>query len=138
MALNTQQRLVVENLLLQREALYARVYAIEQQINALLGDEYPFPEPPEPVAVGAPKAQKAKKKAKATTPAAPKLRPLEGPETAYRVQFQQASTQPPEVHVDRKSLQALLQSDTGLSMIAAIETLDAEGETVERIYEKEA
>ncbi|MBC2594127.1 hypothetical protein H5P28_07610 [Ruficoccus amylovorans] len=141
MALSPQQQIQLEHLLLQREAAYARVYALEVAVTEIFGDEFPFPASPEPVAASSQGRKKAPPKGKgastAARPTALKIRPLEPGESAYRVEFSQGNVRLKELHLDRKSLQALLQSEAGESSLQRIETVDADSKLLEVIYRRE-
>jgi len=125
MALTTQQRIRLQELLLQREALYARVHAIETQIHRTFGAEYPLPPP------GA-QNQKKKNPPRKTSP--PKIRPLADEETAYRIRFHEASATADEIHIDHKAIERLLQSPLAEEWIATIETLRADGKVAQRLF----
>jgi len=132
MALTTQQRIRLQELLLQREALYARVHAIETQIHRTFGAEYPLPPPP--VEVAAPGAQNQKKKNPPRKTSPPKIRPLADEETAYRIRFHEASATADEIHIDHKAIERLLQSPLAEEWIATIETLRADGKVAQRLF----
>ncbi|WP_309400359.1 hypothetical protein [Cerasicoccus maritimus] len=133
MALTTQQRIKLQELLLQREALYARIAQTEAQINEILGDEYPLPPPPVEVAqYGKPK--KAAKKKKPSKAAAIRLRALEGQETAYRICYQASANMADEAHEDRKAITSYLEAPMAAHLIERIETIDATGAALDSIF----
>ncbi len=134
MALTTQQRIRLQELLLQREALYARVSQIEARIHHIFGAEYPLPPPPVDVAPSGAQATKSKKPAPKAKLASPQLRALEPGETAYRVRFTEESGAADEIHQDKRSLAGFLDTPVGRQMIESIETLDAEGKPCERLW----
>ncbi|MGE9291273.1 MAG: hypothetical protein ACQKBT_09800 [Puniceicoccales bacterium] len=140
MDLNTQQRIELEHLLLQREGAYARVHHAEAEIAKIFGEEYPFPPPPVDVAVpGAirKKARTPQLSAAKRKKTVPKIRGLDGDESAYRITFMQEGSRIEEVHVDRKSIQGLFKTGAADRIVLSVETLSADGEVVERVYERD-
>ncbi len=127
----------VDRLLLAREAELARIHAIEGEIESILGQPYPFDPPPAGLPSLArrktrkrPAARKAKRASAAQ--AAPPVRPLRPGETAYRVTFTGADDTPHiETHYDAEALGAFLAALA--PAVLRIETVDAEGGTVEAI-----
>ncbi|WP_309380341.1 hypothetical protein [Cerasicoccus frondis] len=133
MALTTQQRIELQELLLQREALYARIARIEAQIEGIFGEDYPLPPPPVEVAeCGKPK--KAAKKKKPAKALAIRLRPLEGLEVAYRICYAASSYIADEIHGDRKAIASYLEAPMAVHLIERIETIDAQGEPIEAVF----
>jgi len=132
MALTTQQRIRLQELLLQREALYARVHAIESEVHRIFGAEYPLPPPPVEVATPGAKKKSKKKPRKQDPP--PKVRSLQDGETAYRVRFREESGAGEETHTDRKAIETLLQSPLADTLIETVETIGPDGEARERLF----
>lgn len=135
MALTAQQRIALQELLLQREALYARVHAIETEINEIFGDTYPLPPPDVDVAQPGVKRKPATSPKSKPSKAKPsRLRPLETKEKAYRVRYQEDSGVADEIHTDRKAVDALLQSPLTQTMLRSVETIDEQGSVQEILF----
>lgn len=131
MPLSTHKRIALEELLLRREALYARVHAIESEVNRIFGDQYPLPPPPVEVATAVTK----RKPLKAASQSSPfRLRELSTDESAYRVRYQPGAGATHELHTDRKAVEALLQSPMASALVQSIETVGAEGHVRAIIY----
>tara|TARA_R100000027_G_scaffold60818_4_gene51746 strand:- start:10235 stop:10654 length:420 start_codon:yes stop_codon:yes gene_type:complete len=136
--LSIEQRIELDHLLLQREAAYARVHRAEAEIQKIFGGDYPLPPPPEEVASGGKNSGGRKAAAKKVArKVAPKLRPLDYDEIAYRVAFLQRGRTVQEDHVDRKALQSLLKSGAAGRVLVSIDILRSGGDVVERVYEPE-
>ncbi|MEO0795237.1 MAG: hypothetical protein AAFX93_08755 [Verrucomicrobiota bacterium] len=133
MALTAQQRIRLQELLLKREALYARVYQTEQKIHQVFGETYPLTPPP----IDLPSANRQKTKPKRAAKkksAPPRIRNLIKGETAYRVRYGGATDATEETHTDRKSIEVLLRIPAVRSTIASIETIDSGGKLREFIF----
>ena len=120
----TAQQIRLNQLLLEREALFVRVYACEQAAAKLLGGAYPFERP------ALPSDRRTKRKpgeslgaGAATDP----LRRLEPGEAAFRVTYRQSGREVSEDHDDVEALRVLLASQTEQLRVLRVETLDADG-----------
>jgi hypothetical protein len=161
MSLPRQQRVEIDRLLLQREEQFLRVYACESEIEAILGEAYPFPPPPD-----LPSLQKRRKPKKSVTAkkaagrAAKRPRVALAPlafddgESAYRVIYQAPEPTPTsetaetasaaamaehsEVHVDRAAVEAWLNLDTPHPPPLRVETIDPTGDLCRVVWEAEA
>ncbi|WP_269537979.1 hypothetical protein [Cerasicoccus fimbriatus] len=131
MALTTQQRIQLQELLLQREALYARIARTEAKIHEIFGEEYPLPPPDVDVATPGKKPSKAKKKAARASGV--RIRTLDPGETGYQVTFSAEGGGHTETHHDRKTITGFVESPL-LRLITRVETVDSDGSVVETLY----
>jgi hypothetical protein len=121
----TAQQIRLNQLLLEREALFVRIHACEQGAAKLLGEPYPFERPP------LPSDQRGKRKAaKAGGPGRDALRRLESGEVAYRVVYQNFGREVTEEHDAVEALRVLLASQTAQLQVVRVETIDAAGAVV--------
>lgn len=121
----TAQQIRLNQLLLEREALFVRIHACEQAAAKLLGEPYPFERPP------LPSDQRGKRKAtKAGGPGRDALRRLEPGEVAYRVVYQNFGREVTEEHDEVEALRILLASQTAQLRVVRVETIDAAGAVV--------
>ncbi len=125
----------VDRLLLAREERFARIHAIEREVESILGQPYPFDPPPADLPSLAPRKQQKKrasrkpKKSPAAKSSAP-VRPLRPGESAYRVTYTGTDgTQRTEIHHDTEALGTFLAALA--PAVLRIETVDTEGEGVE-------
>lgn len=132
MSASTEELIAINSLLIEREAEFARVHAIETQISELLGAPYPF-EPPE---VTIPSTIKKKPtKAKKTTQAAPlKVRRLTPEEAAYRFTWLDKGQNVSNEVTDLRAVEALIYDVLPGMKLLRVETLDFESETIETLY----
>lgn len=140
MAQSDIQAWQVDRLLLQREAAFAHIYALERKIEERLGAPYPF-EPPEvmPPSLEKPKPKTRSPKKKPVKRKAAdtgfKLRTLRDDEVAYEVRFRQARGVQKERHTDRPTLEKLLNQTALRSRVLLVQTLTAAGESGEVLYD---
>lgn len=126
MALPVQRQHEIERLLLMRERLFVHIREIEQQVDDLLGEPYPF-EAPEHVPDSL--CPKDGRTAPPRDPGNRKhtLPPLAGDETGYRVVYRSFDTLENELHSDRIVLQNMLNTPAVRDVLVRVETVDAEG-----------
>ncbi len=118
----TAQQIRLNQLLLEREALFVRVHACEQAAAKLLGEPYPFERPP------LPSDQRGKRKAAKTGGVGrDALRRLEPGEVAYRVVYQNFGREVTEEHDEVEALRILLASQTAQLQVVRVEAVDAAG-----------
>jgi hypothetical protein len=123
----TAQQIRINQLLLEREALFARIYACEQAAAKLLGAAYPWERPV------LPSDQRTKRRpgaARAAAGARDPLRRLEPGEVAFRVTYQQFGREVSEEHDDHEALRGLLAGQTAQLQVWRVETIDAAGAPV--------
>lgn len=124
--MTTTQQIRIHELLLEREALFARIHACEREASRLLGEPYPFTRP------ALPSDQKAKRKGGASRNTGAQrdpLRRLEEGESHYRVTFNNLGREFAEDHDELEALRTLLACQTEHFRVLRIETIDAEGRT---------
>ncbi len=120
----TAQQIRVNQLLLEREALFVRIHACEQTAAKLLGEPYPFERRP------LPSDQRSKRKPGALrVPGAARdpLRRLEPGETAFRVTYLSFGHEVTEEHDDVDALRGLLAGQTAHLQVLRLATIDAAG-----------
>ena len=120
----------IDRLLLQREAEFARVHALEAAIEDRLGAPYPLPAPPKLPSQQRPRNAKPKRKAAKSVEADEprwKVRPLRPGESAYEVRFRQARAVQKERHLDRTLLESLLNLPALRGRILLLQTMTNEG-----------
>lgn len=148
LVLTTTQQIRIHHLLLEREALWARIHACEQEAARLLGEPYPFVRPPlpsdgrgrrkaAPVRAGESPAAvwPAGSPAAAVDVAPPPFpvggkdpsRRLEEGEAAYRVTYRHLGRTWHEDHTDLAALRTLLACQTPQLQVLRLETIDAAG-----------
>ncbi|MCF3648646.1 hypothetical protein [Synoicihabitans lomoniglobus] len=118
-----ESQIRINTLLLEREALFLRVNALEQQAADLLGEPFPFEPPVLP--------SNRRGKRKATRRAKPgankiKLRKLAEGESAYRVNYRQHGTVRTERYDVAEPLLTLLAAQGAELEVLTIETVDAQ------------
>ena len=119
-------QLRINALLLEREGAFLRVHELEQAAAAILGEPYPFAQPPLPSNL--PKRRKVRsRKAKAVATGAVKLRRLEAGESAYRVRYRAGDELREEAYPAAEALQTLLAAQGARLVVERIETVDAAG-----------
>ena len=122
----TTQQIRLNELLLEREALFVRVYACEQAAEKLLGGPYPWERP------ALPSDRRAKRTAgavKGGSVAREPLRRLEPGEVAFRVTYRNFGREVSEEHEDVEALRGLLASQTAQLRVLRVETIGADGGT---------
>jgi hypothetical protein len=125
------QTIRVNELLLEREALFLRIHRVEHEVARILGGDYPFP------TVDLPSTRRTKRKVATTRPAqaaadlpakpALALRRLEADENRYRVTYRQFSKVLVEEHVDFEAVRTLLACQSSDLEVQKIETLHSDG-----------
>ncbi len=126
--MNVDRQILLNRLLLEREAQWVRIHAAEQAVAALLGEPYPWTRP------ALPSDQRGRRKATGAprSAAAPRerLRKLEERETTYRVVYRQFGKTVTELHAEPEALRTLLAAQGANVAVERIETLDAAGAVV--------
>lgn len=130
MELSTEKRLQLERLLLQREALLARVHTLETRVEEVFGDAWDFDLPDLPSMQKTPK-RRATRRSRATK--ALRAPALEPGEQAYRVCYTQAGVEVVETYADEKALARLLNLPMESVTLKSVETLDASGEVLRTV-----
>lgn len=119
-----ESQIRINTLLLEREALFTRVHALEAAAAAIFGEPYPFSRP------ALPSDQRSKKKRPAKTKDAEskiKLRKLEEGETAYRLIYRQGNKLLTEQHDSPEVFTTLLAVQGPQLQVLSVETLDGHG-----------
>ncbi|MES2696573.1 MAG: hypothetical protein V4773_24100 [Verrucomicrobiota bacterium] len=129
--MSSAQQIRLNQLLLEREAQFVRVYDLEQAAAAILGEPYPFIKPPLPS-----DARGKKKPSAPRAGARDRLRRLEDGETAYRVTYRQFERTLTEEHDDLDALRTLLAAQGAQLQVLRIETLDTGGSPKEALFER--
>lgn len=125
----TAQQIRLHQLLLEREALFARIHACEQEASRLLGEPYPFTRP------ALPSDGRGRRKTAAVRPVPgpfpvggrDPVRRLEEGEVAFRVTYRHLGRELCEEHTDAAGLRTLLACQTPQLQVLRLETLDAAG-----------
>lgn len=123
--MTTAQQIRLNQLLLEREALFVRIHACEQAAAKLLGEPYPFERPTLPSDL-----RGKRRVAKNAATARDSLRRLEPGEMGYRVFYQNLGREVTEEHDEVEALRALLASQTRQLQVVRVETIDAAGAAV--------
>jgi hypothetical protein len=114
----------LNQLLLEREAQFVRIYDVEQAAARILGEPYPFTRP----ALPSDQRRKAKSTPRGgTSPARETLRRLEDGEAAYRVTYRHFEREFIEEHDDLDALRALVGAQGARLSVLRVETLGPEG-----------
>ena len=136
MSASTEELIAINSLLIEREAEFARVHSIEEQISALLGAEYPFA-PPE-VTIPSTIKKKASKAARAAKVAPIKIRRKASGEVAYRfIWIDKGQTVINEL-TETKAVDSLINDSLPGMKLLKVETLDFDSAVVEILYELES
>ncbi len=114
----------INALLLEREGHFLRVHELEQAAAAILGEPYPFSQPPLPSNQRT--KGKSTKRSKATD-ATPKIRKLTDDESAYRVTYRQQGQTRTEDHASTEALHTLLAAQSRTLDVLHIATLAPDG-----------
>lgn len=128
MDLALSQRVQIDDLLLQREAQLLRVHDCEAAIEEILGQAYPFPDPP-PLP-SRQKRRRPSKAARAKKTGGPKplaLPPLSEGETAYRLIYRDSGHERSEEHMDAEALERWLDRPHRSIEVLGIQTIGADG-----------
>ena len=128
------QQIQINTLLLTREELFVRVYALEQAAAAILGEPYPFTRPALPSDIRLkrkPTPRLSERSGAFQPPSAAReaLRRIEGLETAYRVTYRRFGQVVTEDHNDLDALRTLLASQGAHLTVTRVETIDLGGRT---------
>ncbi len=132
----------IHALLLEREGCFLRVHELEQAAAAILGEPYPFAQPPLPSNQRRKGKGKAKRKAAGAGRAAAeervRLRKLEAGEAAYRVTYREGevAARREETLPAPEALQTMLAAQGERLTVERIETLDAAGEVQAVLFEQ--
>ncbi|MCC5787997.1 MAG: hypothetical protein JJT75_00035 [Opitutales bacterium] len=144
MSASPQDTLHSDRLLLRRELLFAQVAQIEETIEDILGETYPFPEPPDLPSRQKRRAKKAasRKKAKGSSAgkgaAAVRLRPLQDGEAGYCLIWRQEDGEERRDWLeDGAPLASILKYPSGNLQPIRIETVDKEGKCLEILWQTE-
>ena len=118
-------KIQIQTLLMEREEGLLEISAIEQKINTVLGQLYPFDPPRTLPSTMRRKKPKVQRGASGRTPL--KIRPLD-PETeaAYRIRYRQDHEECIEIHLDGKALARFAHSAPSSIQIHTIETVRQE------------
>lgn len=112
----------INQMLMEREECFCDVYALEQKINSILGEKYPFDLPST-----LPSLQRRKKMKRAAAlrpPKAVRLRKLdEEAETAYRIDYLDHDVQKMEIHTDVRLLNLLVSTPLPAVTVLRVETV---------------
>lgn len=127
-----ESQIRINTLLLEREALFMRVYELEGAASAILGELFPFTRPPLPSDKRSKKKRKPTKAKTADTKI--KIRKLEPGETTYRVTYRQGEEILTEHHDSPEPLTTLLATQGALLEVQSIETLDETGAPVAQLH----
>lgn len=129
MQLTLAQRIALDRLLLDREEQWLRVFACEQAIEAILGQPFPFPPPPDlPSAQKRTSARKPKKaKDRKESRPAPSLPRLLSDETGFHVVYRLDDEIVTEDHLDPKALETWLAQRPQAVQPLRIHAMDSHG-----------
>ncbi len=116
----------LNELLLEREAQFVRVYDLEQAAAKLLGEPYPFSKPVLP-SDGKGKRKVAVPRSGLVAGSRDRLRRLEDGEVAYRVTYRQFDQIVSEEHDELDAIRTLFASQGAQLQVVRVETLDAVG-----------
>ncbi|ADE55351.1 hypothetical protein [Coraliomargarita akajimensis] len=137
MSVPTEDLIAINGLLIEREGAFARVSDIEQSINQLLGDDYPFAAPEHvPPSRQKRKVVKGKKSSKAKKQTAPKIRRLLSGEHAYRLTWSEHGNTHTSTATDVRSIESLIKQPLQGMRLLKVETLDLDSAVLECIYER--
>jgi hypothetical protein len=140
MSLSTEERIATTGMLIEREAVYARVAEIETEINQLFQGAYPFPAPESiPPSLSKRKAKQAPKAKAAKPPGAPviKLRRLREGECAYRYVWLAKGAEQNATSIDARLVETFIKSPPPGIQILRVETVDIESIPQETLYERQ-
>jgi hypothetical protein len=134
MSISPEELIAINRLLIEREAAFARLHALENRVNQLLGADYPFEAPevtlPSSIKKKLKKPKKAKKK-----PAKLKPRRLKDDETAYQVTWSYKGQTTTQTATELKQLLPLLEAPLPAMKLLEIATVGIEGEPVEILHQ---
>lgn len=128
------QQIQINTLLLTREELFVRVYALEQAAAAILGEPYLFTRPALPSDIRLkrkPTPRLSERSGTFQPPSAAResLRSIYGIDTAYRVTYRRFGQVVTEDHNDLDALRTLLASQGAHLTVTRVETIDLGGRT---------
>ncbi|WP_221033085.1 hypothetical protein [Actomonas aquatica] len=127
----------INTLLLEREEKFVRVHELEQAAAAILGEPYPFSQPPLPSNQRRKQKGKAKgagAKGKAKGGGGLRLRRLKDGEVAYRVCYRDRNGEQEACYEESGPLLTLVGAQGGSLTVHSIDTVDTEGAAVERLW----
>jgi hypothetical protein len=124
----------VNELLLEREAQFVRVYDLEQAAAKILGEPYPFTKPPLP----SDQRRKAKSAPRAAAAARESLRRLEDGEAVFRISYRHSQRECVEEHDNLDALRALVAAQGARLVVDRIETLRADGTVAAVLFDRVA
>jgi len=133
MPASTEELIAINSLLIEREAAFAQVHTLESQINALLGDDYPFEAPEAELPSWTKKKVKKPKKEKAKDSSI-KLRRLNDDEVAYRVTWIDKAQTIVRETTDIRTVNTLIQEGLPGLKLVSIETVNLNSEIIDTIY----
>ena len=143
--MESAQQIRINELLLEREALFLRIHALETKAAALLGEPYPFVRPTLPSdyrakkKAGRPRATGGHSADSSSTPVRTvTLRSLEESEAAYRVVYEQLGRREEELHFDVGALGHLLACQGATLRVCSLEIVDEAGRVLETLLAEEA
>ena len=133
--MSSAQTIRLNQLLLEREAQFVRVYDLEQAAAKLLGEPYPFSKPALP-SDGA----RGKRKPAAVPRGQPgglnRLRRLEDGETAYRVTYRQFGQTVTEEHEALEAIRTLVASQAAQLQVLEVATLGRDGGVKDVVFSR--
>ncbi|MCH8474902.1 MAG: hypothetical protein LAT55_06710 [Opitutales bacterium] len=142
MSPSPQDTLQIDRLLLRRELLFAQVAHTEETIEDLLGEAYPFPDPPDLPSRQKRRAKKAasRRKAKGVDKGkgqnAVRLRALQDGETGYGLVWRQEDgSERKDWLEDLAPIENALRRPSESLQPIRIETVDKEGKCVQVLWE---
>lgn len=125
--MRSDQQILINGLLLQREELFLRIHELESAADAILGEPYPFVRPI------LPSDNRGKRKpgsqGRAAVLGKDPLRRLESGETAFRVTYRRFGQTVHEDHDEVDALRSLLLAQGKTLSVTRIETIDFAGHT---------
>jgi hypothetical protein len=133
MSASTEELIAINSLLIEREAVFARVHTLESRMSCLLGEPYPFEAPAVTLPSSIKKmASKSKKAAKQKAPLKP--RRLNDNEVAYRLSWRDKGQAVAQELTDLRSIVALFQESLPGMKLLQIETIDLNGAVIEQLF----
>ena len=135
MSASPEELIAINSLLISREAAFARVHSVESQINALLGETYPFDPPgvvvPSTIKKKTTQPNKSKAKAKPF-----KARRLNEGEVGYRMTWIDEGQTLEQTATDLRTLDTIMQQSLPGMKLLKVETVDLNGQISEILLSK--
>ena len=125
----------LNQLLLEREAQFVRVYDLEQAAAKLLGEPYPFSRPVLP-SDGARGKRKAVPTPRGQSGTLSRLRRLEADEAAYRVTYRQFGQTVTEEHEALEAIRTLVASQAAQLHVLEVATLGRDGGVKDVVFSR--